>query len=425
MSEGGGEPGLAAGRSPLFEAVWAAILIGVPLLVASFSAPLPYGVRSTAPVAVAAQRPPSPLPPVEPVTVLEIAPREARAINAAVPFSTAPNPAARPFRFAGSAGAEDRAVDCLAAAQYYEAGDDGPGQKAVAQVVLNRLRHPAFPKTVCGVVFQGSERSTGCQFTFTCDGALARHRPSDAAWDRARLLARQMLKGSVDGRVGQATHYHTDWVVPYWSSSLDKITMVGTHLFFRWKGWWGTPAAFHGAVSGQEPAIAKLAFLSPSHRSGAGGLADAPGVLPLALPGPNDAALAIGPERIGDRFGPARLAAINSLGDAFAMIFDRGTRTAGFEQLARQMCAGRTRCRLLGWTRASDAPNGFPVDDATLATMSFAYMRVADSGLERVLYNCKEFPDMPRSRCMRERLPVAAPQPAPPRAGQEVIRLTP
>ncbi|MGJ3626051.1 cell wall hydrolase [Sphingomonas sp. MMS24-JH45] len=84
------------------------------------------------------------------------------------------------------------------------------------QVVLNRLRHPAFPKTVCGVVFQGAERSTGCQFTFTCDGALARQ-PSPLAWDRARKVAAAALAGAVYRPVGYATHYHTDWVVPYWS----------------------------------------------------------------------------------------------------------------------------------------------------------------------------------------------------------------
>ena len=103
------------------------------------------------------------------------------------------------------------------------------------QTVLNRVRHPAFPATVCGVVFQGSERSTGCQFTFTCDGALARQ-PSAAAWARARALAEQALDGAVDERVGNATHYHTDWVVPYWRTSLDKIAQVETHIFDRWRG---------------------------------------------------------------------------------------------------------------------------------------------------------------------------------------------
>ena len=105
---------------------------------------------------------------------------------------------------------------------HYEARDDG--QAAVAQVVLNRLRHPLFPKTVCGVVFQGSQKTTGCQFTFTCDGAMLRYTPAAAGWSRARDIARLALNGSVYAPVGHATHYHTDWVVPYWSASLEKIT---------------------------------------------------------------------------------------------------------------------------------------------------------------------------------------------------------
>ena len=204
--------------------------------------PVPKGI------AVVPQRvvPKTELPPVEPVEFQSVDPNDARAFNATVPFSTLPNPAARPFRFSGSTDARLRAIDCLAAAELYEAGDDSEGERAVAQVVLNRVRHPAFPKSVCGVVFQGSERSTGCQFTFSCDGALQRWSPSEAAWDRARDVARMALNGAVYKPVGHATHYHTDWVVPYWSSSLEKITEVGTHLFFRWAGWWGTPPASNG-----------------------------------------------------------------------------------------------------------------------------------------------------------------------------------
>src|SRR3546814_274712 len=155
----------------------------------------------------------------------------------------------------------------MAAAMLYEAGDDGKGQLAVGQVVINRVRHPAFPKSICDVVFQGSERASGCQFTFTCDGALAR-RYSDAAWKRAQDNASMMLAGLVDPAVGLATHYHTDWVRPYWSDSLEKIAVVDTHLFFRWPGYWGTPGAFRGAVRGQDPVEALLAAISLAHAGG-------------------------------------------------------------------------------------------------------------------------------------------------------------
>ena len=83
--------------------------------------------------------------------------------------------AAKPFSLVGI-GTNDRAraLECLTAAIYYEAASESDdGQRAVAQVVLNRVRHPAFPGTVCGTVYQGSERA-GCQFSFACDGAMAR-----------------------------------------------------------------------------------------------------------------------------------------------------------------------------------------------------------------------------------------------------------
>lgn len=204
------------------------------------------------------------------------APSTAEALNAALPLSMLPNPAAAPFVLArGNAVDRERATVCLASAIYYEAATEPiDGQRAVAQVVLNRLRDPAFPKTVCGVVYQGSERTTGCQFTFTCDGSLARA-PVALYWNRARQVAEQALAGSVYKAVGRATHYHTDWVVPYWSSSLVKVAVVGSHIFYRWKGDWGAGLSF-ARYAGMEPDVAergkRLGFGVP-----VAGLAAAPG----------------------------------------------------------------------------------------------------------------------------------------------------
>jgi hypothetical protein len=140
----------------------------------------------------------------------------------------------------------------LTAAIYYEAASESEdGQRAVAQVVLNRVRHPVYPASVCGVVYQGSERTTGCQFSFTCDGSL-RRTPSAYGWRRARQFAAAALSGKVFEGVGYATHYHTNWVVPYWAKTLDKTTAIGAHIFYRWKGHWGTPAAFRERYSGVE-----------------------------------------------------------------------------------------------------------------------------------------------------------------------------
>lgn len=212
-------------------------------------------------------------PQPEPLQFREIAPQDAVAINAAVPASTLPNPAARPFGAAFATPADRlRAVECLTAAVYYEAAvESTDGQRAVAQVVLNRARHPAYPRTVCGVVFQGQERATGCQFTFTCDGAL-RRTPSASGWARARRVAEEALAGKVYAPVGWATHYHTNWVVPYWSSSLVKLGNVGTHIFFRWEGGWGKPAAFRFGPGRVEPQMAKMRSLTSDPTS----LAEAP-----------------------------------------------------------------------------------------------------------------------------------------------------
>lgn len=195
----------------------------------------------------------------------------ALAENAALPFSTAPVEQAPPLLVPLTASAfagRRSAMDCLTAAIYYEAGQESEGGKrSVAQVVLNRARHPAFPNSICGVVYQGAERKTGCQFTFTCDGSLAR-KPSRAGWDAARRIAIAALSGRVEPSVGMATHYHADYVVPYWATSLAKIVQIDHHIFYRWTGGWGRRSAFTQTVSQEqfsnEPQITDTAGLDPA-----------------------------------------------------------------------------------------------------------------------------------------------------------------
>ena len=196
--------------------------------------------------------PDMPAPP--PLLVRKLAPEDALSVNQAIPLSDSPNPAAKPFAMgAADDSTRARALECLTSAVYYEAAQESDdGQKAVAQVVLNRVRHPAFPATVCGVVYQGSTRATGCQFSFTCDGSLSRA-PSSAAWARARRTAAAALAGAVYAPVGFATHYHANYVVPYWASSLAKNAVVGAHIFYRWAGGWGRPRAFTEPYARREP----------------------------------------------------------------------------------------------------------------------------------------------------------------------------
>jgi hypothetical protein len=223
--------------------------------------------------------------------VQPLAPDQALRVNAEIPVASGPNPAAAAFLFKGNAQARAQALNCLASAVYYEAGNqDENGERAVAQVVLNRVRHPAFPASICGVVYQGSTRPTGCQFTFTCDGSLSRQPDADG-WRRATGVAAQALAGAVYSPVGWATHYHADYVVPYWASTMAKNAVVGAHLFYRWAGGWGQPAVFSKPYAGHEPSASLLrsAALTAVHvaPSTPGSLAEAikeiPGAEPLKL----------------------------------------------------------------------------------------------------------------------------------------------
>jgi spore germination cell wall hydrolase CwlJ-like protein len=168
----------------------------------------------------------------------------------APPADIAAAPFVPPAQDAEDAG---RALDCLTAAVYYEARSQSvDGQRAVAQVVLNRVRSPAFPASVCGVVYQGSHLSTGCQFSFTCDGSLLGRR-EPAAWERAAEVAREALAGNVYTPVGTATFYHTTAISPWWAPSLTPVTTIGAHIFYRWPGALGLSSAFTRQYAGLEP----------------------------------------------------------------------------------------------------------------------------------------------------------------------------
>jgi len=139
-----------------------------------------------------------------------------------------------------------RDLDCLADAVYYEArGETTRGQQAVATVVLNRVKNPNFPKTVCGVVFQRS--SGACQFSFACDGSMRRSREADA-WQDARRVAARALSGYVLRDIGSATHFHTVDVAPDWGPKMLRVAQVGLHVFYRFN-----PHARDLPISAPEP----------------------------------------------------------------------------------------------------------------------------------------------------------------------------
>lgn len=219
-----------------------------------------------------------------------ILPEDAQRLNRLMPFLGEPPTPAQPFYLKALGPQRDRALLCLTQAIYYEAAlEPVEGQEAVAQVILNRARHPAFPKSICGVVYQGSQQVTGCQFSFTCDGSRDRA-PAPDYWQRAHAVAEQAVSGFVMRQVGTATHYHADYVFPRWGPTLVKLTQIGAHIFYRLPGPAGRPPAFVGPYSARELEVS-MAGPSPEAIAAAraaaeAGLAPPPGeaIDPTARP---------------------------------------------------------------------------------------------------------------------------------------------
>ncbi|VFU07597.1 cell wall hydrolase [Methylocella tundrae] len=131
----------------------------------------------------------------------------------------------------------DRAAQeqrCLAEAIYFEArGESDEGQAAVAQVVMNRVSSGLYPPTICGVVFQNRHRRNACQFSFACEGRALRITEADA-WRRAVRIAGEVTAGTTYvSDVGGATHYHANYVRPRWARSLEKMDVIGHHIFYK------------------------------------------------------------------------------------------------------------------------------------------------------------------------------------------------
>lgn len=196
-------------------------------------------------------------------TALAKLPARAPAAAVATPF------AASPFlQPAASLDDAARARECLTAAVYYEARSEGAeGQRAVAQVVLNRVRDRAFPHSVCGVVYQGVGSGKGCQFSFACDGSMDRLR-EPGAWARAEQIAVDALNGGVMAAVGNATFYHAGYVLPWWASSLTRLGSVGSHIFYRWPGALERALGMRARYAGVEAGMPTVAVATAQTEAG-------------------------------------------------------------------------------------------------------------------------------------------------------------
>ena len=327
------------------------------------------------------------------VILSQLAADDAQARNAAVGFAAAGPGKATPFSFRGSSADRARARDCLALAGMAEAGGGDGDQRAVMQVILNRVRHPAFAKTVCGVVFEGSQRPTGCQFSFTCDGSLAR-RYSDAAWRAARARADEMLAGAIDATVGNATHFHANYVYPWWSDKLDKVAQVGPHIFFRWRGFWGTRNALSARYGGGEPDPLRLQETALTVATA--------NPLPTLMQG-GEAVRSITTELVnqttegGDATPSSPGAGIHfvlvSPSDAPAALVDK----------ARSLCGSEGYCRVQGWSDANNIPAKLPLTEEARRSVRFSFVSASANAAEAIFFDCRTFPAPEVGTCLPTR----------------------
>lgn len=223
-----------------------------PLRTTGATTPLESPVPGVSRAALTLTRPDGSTPPVSRAVALASvtpAPMEPEIIQAAslrIPsialINTAPQPAAPTTSFAirlpqldlSDPETAKREKKCLAEAVYFESrSEPETGQAAVAQVVINRAKSGLYPTSICGVVYQNRHRYKACQFTFACEGkSLAIRDP--AAWSTATRIAQDVLEGNrYLPAVGGSTHYHADYVSPYWSRKLKRTDRIGRHIFYK------------------------------------------------------------------------------------------------------------------------------------------------------------------------------------------------
>lgn len=298
------------------------------------------------------------------------------------------------LQFLGPAGDRDRAIDCLAVAAWYEAGNDFDGQRSVMQVVLNRVAHPSFPKSVCGVVFEGSHRATGCQFTFTCDGSMGRRRPSPAAIARARGVAELALKGTIYPEISQATHYHADYVVPWWSSKLVRLGKVGPHIFYRWPGSRGSLSGRPSSAS--EAEIAQLSYQAIS-RSGSLSASDvAAGNQPATVP----TSIAALPQLELTAGNIVPVAPVPKTDGAIFLAVDKASPSGRWAVSALSKCSGRPGCRVLAYETQERLAHNSTTSARAREKPIFLFIRDATSGIELALWDCEKVERPAGSQCL-------------------------
>ena len=324
----------------------------------------------------------------------------AATVNAVVQAKTALSAAnsgiSAQLQFLGPAGDRDRAIDCLAVAAWYEAGNDFDGQRSVMQVVLNRVAHPSFPKSVCGVVFEGSHRATGCQFTFTCDGSMARRRPSPIAMARARAIAALALKRTIYPEVSQATHYHADYVLPWWSSKLVRLGKVGPHIFYRWPG-------MRGALSGRpssasEAELAQLTYQAMSRPDSLSATSVAESTQLIATTMSTSTVPLAQPEPTAGNI--TSVAPAMKTDGAIFLAVDRASPSGRWAVSALRKCTGQAGCRVLAYETQEKLAHNSNISARAREKPIFLFVRDATSGVQLALWDCEKVERPASSQCL-------------------------
>jgi len=333
--------------------------------------------------------------------LIDVSREEAMEINAAVPLSDVPVIAASPFASGLQDSDRDRARTCLAIAAIYEAGSDPGDQMPVMQVVLNRVRHPAFPNGVCDVVFQGAERSTGCQFSFTCDGSMARTQPPQSTLAKAKGLAEYMLVEGVDDRVGHATHYHTDWVVPYWSAKLNKVAKVGTHIFLSWPGGWGQKRAFNAAPSASEGMVPQLANYSLAHSGEEGRIElDADEWADLNALDPDFLTGDLAGTTSGGGASASAPAPQEFVIPTKMLAFSNGMTPGRWSLDAAGICGDLPACRVVGWSDSARSPGQVTPGALAGSPPDLVFVQDLRNRVQTAYWDCGKWTRAGTSKCL-------------------------
>lgn len=291
-----------------------------------------------------------------------------------------------PFHYSGKASDRTRAAECLAAAAWYEVGDDPAGQRAVIQTVINRVTSPSFPNSFCGVVFQGSELPTGCQFTFTCDGSLKRRHPPAAAWKRALSLAQQALDGFVDSSVGTATHYHASYVTPWWSGHLERLATVGPHIFYRWSH------GRHDASGGRQYLGAEQDYETLAGKS----IRNAPELEPPQADAGPQAFTNVTSAMSAAETGRTRM----SPGNAIFMPASDGEASGRWALVAMKACQGRIDCQVLGYGSKDQISRNQGRTAKERERPIFLFVKDSASSMAIALWDCRKVDRPKKSECL-------------------------